>query len=308
MAEPTVTPDASNSAPDNTPVTLAQKIRAAHPGAYDDLDDSSLEKAVISKFPQYQDLATPNISLAPPAKAPTAMQGVSTPVPASVLNLPSNIYHHPLDTLIGAAKGIIPAIESGLPSVEQPNAELKPGVGAVPRTPTPAATPGGVNLDKILQASNPAQESGATIPSLVGSAAGLYQVGKGLLGQPNTLPPGQPNELHDLTGGTYTKPGSKIAASLRSNARIDVPAVASEAHPAIAEGLADRGLTANDFKGRNGPAALQAGIDNALDINEARAKQIIDPIRGQEVDPQVLAKNPELAARFTPEQLEKGIT
>jgi hypothetical protein len=308
MADTPVTPDPS-TAPDNTPVTLAQKVRAAHPGAYDDMDDPSLESAVISKYPQYKDLATPNINLAPAAKAPVpTMQGASEPVPASLLNLPSNAYHHPLDTLIGAAKGIIPAIQSGLPSAEQSTSEYKPGVGAVPRTPAPAATPGGVNLDTLFQASNPAQESGSTVPSLIGSAAGLYQVGKGLLGKPNTLPPGQPAEANDLTGGQYTKPGSKIAASLRSNARIDVPAVASDAHPAIAEGLADRGLSAADFKGRSGPLALQSGIDNALDIHEARAKAIIDPIRSQPVDPQELAKNPELAARFTPEQLKKGVT
>jgi len=102
----------------------------------------------------------------------------------------------------------------------------------------------------------------------------------------------------NLVEGTYSKPGSQVAASLRSNARFDVPAAAADAHPAIAEGLADRGITAADFKGRNGPQALQSGIDNAIDIHEARAKSAIDPIRGDAVDPQVLAQNPELAERL----------
>jgi hypothetical protein len=102
----------------------------------------------------------------------------------------------------------------------------------------------------------------------------------------------------NLIEGTYSKPGSQVAASLRGSTRFDVPAAASNAHPAIAEGLADRGITAADFKGRNGPAALQAGIDNAIDIHEARAKWAIDPIRGDVVDPQVLADNPELAQRL----------
>jgi hypothetical protein len=271
--------------------------------------DSDFAKSPLADQVGYLQHLSPNAGLAPAASAPTAMQGLATSIiPQSVKDLPSNAYHHPLDTLIGAAKGIIPAIQSGLPSAEQSTSEYKPGVGAVPRTPAPAATPGGINLDTIFRASNPAQESGSNIPSLAGSAAGLYQLGKGLLGKPTTLAPGQPNEANDLTGGQYTKPGSKIAASLRSNARIDVPAVASDAHPAIAEGLADRGLSAADFKGRNGPLALQSGIDNALDIHEARAKAIIDPIRDQTVDPQKLAKNPELAARFTPEQLKEGVT
>jgi len=43
-------------------------------------------------------------------------------------------------------------------------------------------------------------------------------------------------------------------------------------------------------------------VDNALDIQEARAKSAIDPIRGEKVDPQVLAQNPELASRFEGKQ------
>jgi hypothetical protein len=106
----------------------------------------------------------------------------------------------------------------------------------------------------------------------------------------------------NLVKGTYSEPGNQLAASLRGSTRFDVPAAAADAHPAISEGLADRGITTADFKGRNGPAALQAGIDNALDIQEARAKSVIDPIRGEKVDPQILAQNPELAARFPGKQ------
>ncbi len=39
--------------------TLAELVRAKHPGAYDDLDDAALEKAVLAKYPQYADLAKP---------------------------------------------------------------------------------------------------------------------------------------------------------------------------------------------------------------------------------------------------------
>lgn len=37
--------------------TLAQRVRAKYPGAYDDMDDASLEKAIVAKYPQYADLA-----------------------------------------------------------------------------------------------------------------------------------------------------------------------------------------------------------------------------------------------------------
>jgi hypothetical protein len=36
--------------------TLAQRVRAKHPGAYDDMDDVQLEKAVLAKYPEYSDL------------------------------------------------------------------------------------------------------------------------------------------------------------------------------------------------------------------------------------------------------------
>ena len=104
--------------------------------------------------------------------------------------------------------------------------------------------------------------------------------------------------INDITSDAYSKAGDHIAASLRSNTRVDVPAEAKIAAPAIEEGLNDRGFSTRDFKDRNGPQVLQSGIDNALDIQEARAKSYIDPIRGEKVDPHVLAQNPELAARF----------
>src|ERR1019366_5750335 len=38
---------------------LVEKVRAAHPGAYDDMDDASLTAAIVAKYPQYSDLALP---------------------------------------------------------------------------------------------------------------------------------------------------------------------------------------------------------------------------------------------------------
>lgn len=40
---------------------LVGKIRTMHPGAYDDMDDAALTKAVLRKYPQYSDLAAPKI-------------------------------------------------------------------------------------------------------------------------------------------------------------------------------------------------------------------------------------------------------
>src|SRR6266567_4639658 len=52
---------------------LVEKIRGKYPGAYDDLDDAALTKAVLAKYPQYEDLARP-----------------STPMPGSPATQPMN--------------------------------------------------------------------------------------------------------------------------------------------------------------------------------------------------------------------------
>lgn len=38
---------------------LVRQIRAKYPGVYDDMDDAALTKAVLTKYPQYSDLAAP---------------------------------------------------------------------------------------------------------------------------------------------------------------------------------------------------------------------------------------------------------
>ncbi len=40
---------------------LVDKIRAQYPGAYDDMDDATLTKSVLAKYPQYSDLAAPKV-------------------------------------------------------------------------------------------------------------------------------------------------------------------------------------------------------------------------------------------------------
>lgn len=43
------------------PGPLAKLIRSKYPGQYDDMDDASLEKAILAKYPDYADLAEPEI-------------------------------------------------------------------------------------------------------------------------------------------------------------------------------------------------------------------------------------------------------
>jgi hypothetical protein len=180
-----------------------------------------------------------------------------------------------------------PKADVGDAVLPDPHAEQVPGaIHDINASPDPTGTYLNVAGDTAAQGAGQAIAGAATegamraVPKIL--RAGLEDRG------PTT----------NIVEKTYSKPGDHVAAALRSDTHIDVPAEAKIAHSAIEEGLSDRGVTTKDFKGRNGPTALQAGIDNAIDINEARAKQVIDPIRGEAVDPKVLADNPELAQRF----------
>jgi hypothetical protein len=44
---------------------LVARIRQKHPGAYDDMDDATLTKAVLRKYPEYSDLAAPKMQRVP---------------------------------------------------------------------------------------------------------------------------------------------------------------------------------------------------------------------------------------------------
>ena len=52
---------------------LVDKIRAKYPGEYDDMDDATLTKKVLAKYPEYEDLAAPHAT----AKVPDAGMGQS---------------------------------------------------------------------------------------------------------------------------------------------------------------------------------------------------------------------------------------
>ena len=55
-----------------TQQTLAQLIRSKNPGVYDDMDDTTLEKNVLAKYPQYSDLPRTQIQKTPQQLAASA--------------------------------------------------------------------------------------------------------------------------------------------------------------------------------------------------------------------------------------------
>ena len=91
----------------------------------------------------------------------------------------------------------------------------------------------------------------------------------------------------------YTPEGNNFSGVMRSNSHFDMPAEAARAVPAMKEAASDLGVNPDkDFKGMNGPVLTKRIIEHAIDINEARNKASIDPVRSQPAD---VSKTPELA-------------
>lgn len=73
---------------------LVEKIRSAHPGSYDDMDDATLTKAVLRKYPQYSDLAAPPVP-APQLDMQTEGGGLAGPAAGKLTGLPGVNPHEP---------------------------------------------------------------------------------------------------------------------------------------------------------------------------------------------------------------------
>jgi hypothetical protein len=82
---------------------LVEKIRGKYPGAYDDMDDAALTKAILAKYPQYSDLAAP-----PVAKPSVKMDTGEGPIAAGMTSFETQLSKVPAATgqfLKSAARG-----------------------------------------------------------------------------------------------------------------------------------------------------------------------------------------------------------
>lgn len=109
--------------------SLTDKIRAKFPGAYDDLDDATLERQILAKYPEYRDLATPEDPSAGPR------QGIR-------------------DALTGAAKGL-GKTAIGLGEMVAPALRQIPGVRNLVATPEQFG-----QVREMMEPTNTAQKVG----------------------------------------------------------------------------------------------------------------------------------------------------
>ena len=291
IAAPSASLPNATSAPPGTPTVKAPAFMGGHVKS----GSSAGQSPLIANTPTEEGAGESFLNAASPAGAEGR--------PSDIYNGPKQLITHPLDSLKMLSNAYNDQSTSELNQAKDALANkdyIRAGVHGVGYA-LPFVGPLIAKAGEQANAHNFAGAAGTTAGVALPFVAG--EVGpRGIETLKRAADRFSRTPINDITSDTYSKPGSQVSASLRSNARVDVPAEAHVAIPAIKEGLADRGFTARDFNGRNGPAVFQAGVDNALDIQEARAKSAIDPIRGEKVDPQILAQNPELASRFEGKQ------
>lgn len=101
------------------PQTLAQLVRAKHPGAYDDLSDQALEAAVTAKYPgQYDDLPKTPVPQSTSAPVPRAADwstrlGLHAPTASPALGFVRGAGTAAVDMAEGAASGAASTVYQG---------------------------------------------------------------------------------------------------------------------------------------------------------------------------------------------------
>lgn len=184
---------------------LVTKIRSMHPGSYDDMDDASLTKAVLRKYPQYSDLADP------PAAGPH-------------INMQEMNIFDPGDAG-EPSKGVAPAGKlTGLPGVNPHVPSYKEGSSDVMLAGAPLAaiaSPGQIVRGAIGAAiGGPVAKSGAEAAGLGKTGQELSETGGQLVG--GGLGAGAPEIA-------ASRPGRTIAALAKPAgvAAEDLPVVGS---------------------------------------------------------------------------------
>lgn len=118
-----MSPQSNSNSYDGSLNALTAKIRAQHPGAYDDMDDAALTKAVLRKYPQYSDLAAPGMPPSPippkgilPGQLSRTTEGPLDPLYNTVINAGEWAGRGAGHFALGGLKTLPGLLQSGLPA------------------------------------------------------------------------------------------------------------------------------------------------------------------------------------------------
>jgi hypothetical protein len=263
------------------PGPLAATIRAKYPGAYDDLDDATLERQVLAKYPQYADLAEPEPAAAKPERSMSdrvadALPTVGGAIGGFVGKVPG------LRTL---SAGIGGAAGQGYGSLVKHAGEIPGAVADVARNlvAEPRATLAGFGQG-AREGANKAAGAGATQAAAQGLgegvAGGLKLAGRGMY-RAGALPLVQMfGKYGDLVkkgveaGVPVTKKGLEKAGRLKTGAQATKAAAVSAADQRAS--VLTKGVT-NDALTRVAGSAddlRRAGLGDPTKAHLARAGRI----------------------------------
>jgi hypothetical protein len=160
--------------------TLAQRVRAKHPGAYDDLSDADLEAAVLKKFPGvYDDIPRTKTQAPAERPAPAAAGPRMGPAPAAPWSIGKlgEVAKQVADPGIGIAKGAANTLIGAGELVY----DYMPGVSAVSDAVAGGnAKPAFAAAREMVQPSNTAQKIGYTAEQLAEFFIPASKAGKAL--------------------------------------------------------------------------------------------------------------------------------
>lgn len=104
-----------------SPAEFAARIRAIHPGAYDDIPDQELTDRVLKKYPQYQDMVGPAVN--PMGNVPVQPGGLTQ----SQIQAEPGIHIPVLSQLLAAAQG-----QYSLQGADIPQSTFRKGTALLP--------------------------------------------------------------------------------------------------------------------------------------------------------------------------------
>lgn len=227
---------------------LVTKIRGAHPGAYDDMDDAALTKAVLAKYPQYSDLAAPKLT---------------QPVhPEESLLAPSAIASQPDQKLIGLAET---GGEGGYSDSDKANATSAAGVAAAL-----GITAGPAALSATARVLSKHPVLGPMIASEIISKA------RSIPGIGHLIPPYSEILPFLLTGGKG-KPGEVAPPE-----SVAPPAELPEGFRAAPAPYEPPTGTATNPQRISAPAALEPSSTPSVDVSRKAVGQAVDQSLGVE--------------------------
>jgi hypothetical protein len=266
------------------PQTLAQMVRAKHPGAYDDLSDQALEAKIHAKFPgAYDDLpSTPASSESAQPEGSAASRFLSNAGamlnPVTMVQGLGQAIAHPIDT--GTALVKAQGAQFGKAADEFRQGRYSEAVGHTMAGALPLIGPAAANVGEQIGAGDVAGGLGAA----TGLVGGMVAPGMVARGVKNLRVPA-------LAANRSAAAVEAIEAGQRAGVPIDAATATGNRFVAAAQHAADRSLGGSGIAGKAAEAQAQglatmgeqlAAKGHALPVTAEQAGQgVKDAVLGQ---------------------------